>query len=312
MTTSNKTMRAVKQSAKQAASAPAKAAARTIKGALPGMRDQIALALPKMIDPDRFYRIVLTAVSNSPRLEECTFESFMGAMMQAAQLGLEPNTPLGQAYMIPFWNSRKRVYECQFQIGYHGMIALAMRSGEINEIRAETVFENDEFEYELGWDQRLVHRPALTGRGRPIAFYAVYKTKSGGGSFIVMSKEDVEAHAARFSQAFKKGNSPWQTDFESMAKKTCIKQLLKYAPINVELQREIAADETVKSLPAPGAVDVLDARDEFDFVIDEPEEADGADTGKSADEEPKQGAAESLAKELAGSEPFPGQESFTA
>lgn len=86
------------------------------------MQGEIRKALPAVITPERFTRIVLSALSTNPKLAETTPQSFLGAMMTAAQLGMEPNTPLGQAYLIPYYNSKSRCNECQFQLGYKGMI----------------------------------------------------------------------------------------------------------------------------------------------------------------------------------------------
>lgn len=209
------------------------------------MKPQIEAALPKVITAERFTRMALTAVSSNPKLADCTPKSFMGALMQAAQLGLEPNTPLGQAYLIPYRN--KGVMEVQYQTGYKGLIELAHRSGQFKNIEAHTVFENDTFEYEYGLEPKLVHKPALKDRGNIIAFYAVFTLVNGGFGFEVMSKEDVDAHAKKYSQGFNSSYSPWKTSYESMAKKTVLKQLLKYAPIRTEFAREMTADETIKN-----------------------------------------------------------------
>ena len=98
------------------------------------MKSQIEKALPSVLTGERFSRMILTAMSTTPQLQQCTPKRFLGAMMQAAQLGLEPNTPIGQAYLIPFKN--KGVLECQFQIGYKGILDLAYRSGEVNDVQA--------------------------------------------------------------------------------------------------------------------------------------------------------------------------------
>ena len=95
------------------------------------MESEIKKALPSVLTPERFTRIVLSALSTNPKLGECTPQSFLGAMMTAAQLGVEPNTPLGQAYLLPYWNSRNNCYECQFQLGYKGLLDLAYRSGAL-------------------------------------------------------------------------------------------------------------------------------------------------------------------------------------
>lgn len=235
--------------------AEAKAPA-TIKGAIVAMKDQIAKALPAVITPERFTRMVLTALSTNPQLQMCTTNSFMGAMMQAAQLGVEPNTPLGQAYLIPYKN--KGQLECQFQLGYRGLIELAYRGGDVTDIQAHEVYENDIFEYEYGLHPNLIHKPALSNRGNVVLYYAVFHTKSGGYGFHVMSKEDVQNHAKKYSKAGNSQYSPWATNFDSMAKKTVLKQCLKFAPIKTDFVRGIAADETIKSEIREDMLDVSD------------------------------------------------------
>ena len=120
----------------------------SLRDVVVAMQDDIAKALPKVITADRFTRIALSALSNNPKLYECSKLSFLGALMNAAQLGLEPNTPLGQAYLIPYYNNKEKRLECQFQIGYKGLLDLAYRSGEIAMIQAYIVYENATFEYE--------------------------------------------------------------------------------------------------------------------------------------------------------------------
>lgn len=201
------------------------------------MQEDIAKALPKVITPERFTRIALSALSNNPKLYECTKLSFLGALMNAAQLGLEPNTPLGQAYLIPYYNNKEKRYECQFQIGYKGLLDLAYRSGEISMIQSYIVYENDTFEYELGLEPILKHKPAPSNRGNMTYAYAMFKLKNGGQSFVVMSKDDIVNYGKRYSKTYNAG--PWQTDFEAMAKKTVLKQLLKYAPIRSDFITDV-------------------------------------------------------------------------
>ena len=229
---------------------------KSIKALVVQMQPQISKALPSVLTGERFTRMVLTAMSTNPQLQLCTPSSFLGAMMQAAQLGVEPNTPLGQAYLIPYRNHGS--LECQFQLGYRGLIDLAYRSGEITDISAHEVYENDTFEYELGLDPKLKHIPALENRGNVILYYAVYHTKSGGYGFEVMSLEDVKKHMNKFSKAAGKGFSPWSTNFDEMAKKTVVKKLLKYAPIKTEFTRQIATDETIKTDISENMTDVSD------------------------------------------------------
>jgi recombination protein RecT len=204
---------------------------------------QIAKALPSQIKPERFTRICQSVLIGNSKLASCEAESFIGAMLAVAQTGLEPNTPLGQAYLIPYG---KKV---QLQIGYQGLIELCYRSGKISMIDAQEVYEHDTFEYEYGLNPKLVHKPALSDRGKVIAYYAVYKSSDGVGfGFQVMSREDAEKHAEQYSVAYKndksygKQSSPWSTDFDAMAKKTVLKKLLKYAPKSIELAQTVSND----------------------------------------------------------------------
>lgn len=216
---------------------------KTMQSYIKSMEGEIAKALPSVITPERFTRMVLSAISVNPKLAQCTPQSFLGAMMTAAQLGVEPNTALGQAYLIPYNNHG--TMEAQFQLGYKGLIDLAYRSGEVSIIQAHVVYENDEFSYELGMDPQLKHVPAKENRGKAIAYYAMFKTKDGGYGFEVMSVADVESHARKFSKSYT--NGPWKTNFDEMAKKTVLKKVLKYAPLKSDFVRGIAQDETIKT-----------------------------------------------------------------
>ena len=208
------------------------------------MMPEIKKALPSVITPERFTRIALSALNNTPALRQCSPISFMAALMNAAQLGLEPNTPLGQAYLIPYKN--KGQLEVQFQVGYKGLIDLAYRNGQMQTIQAQAVYENDVFEYEYGLEPKLIHRPAYTDRGEVTYFYGIFRTVNGGFGFSVMSKADMDQYARTYSKAFESGYSPWKTSYEEMAKKTVIKQALKYAPIRTDFQRALSMDETIK------------------------------------------------------------------
>lgn len=209
------------------------------------MEGEIKKALPSVLTPERFTRIVLSALSTNPKLAATTPQSFLAAMMTAAQLGVEPNTPLGQAYLIPYFNNKTRCSECQFQLGYKGLIDLAYHSGEVSVIQAQVVYANDEFTFSFGLDPQLKHVPAHENRGEPIYVYAMFRTKDDGYGFEVMSMDDIRTFAQQYSKTY--GSGPWQTNFEEMAKKTVLKRVLKYAPLKSDFLRVIAQDEMVKT-----------------------------------------------------------------
>lgn len=218
---------------------------KTMQSYIKSMEGEIKKALPSVITPERFTRMVLSAISTNPQLGSCTPASFLGAMMSAAQLGLEPNTPLGQAYILPYKN--KGTLEAQFQLGYKGLIDLAYRSGEVELVQAHIVYENDTFECEFGLDAKLKHVPAENDRGNAVKVYAMFKTKSGGYGYDVMSMDDVREHAKKYSKSFGSNFSPWATNFEEMAKKTVLKRCLKYAPLKSDFVKGVVQDGAIKN-----------------------------------------------------------------
>lgn len=113
----------------------------SISDLIKAMEPEIKKALPEVITPERFTRMALSALNTSPKLKECTQMSFLAALMNAAQLGLEPNTPLGQAYLIH--NNNKGKQECQFQIGYKGLIDLSYRNPQMQIIQSKMVLTED-------------------------------------------------------------------------------------------------------------------------------------------------------------------------
>lgn len=213
---------------------------------------EIQKVLPSVITANQFLRLTLNAILNTKHLSECTVTSFYASIMQCAQLGLKPNIN-GEAYLIPFKNNKKGVYECQFVVGYKGLMALARRSGEIASIDAQTVYEKDEFELEYGFEPKLVHKPFLKGdRGNPIGFYAAILLKDGGKTSVYMTFKDAEAYGKRYSKAYSSPDSPWKTDFESMAKKSCLRQALKYAPTSTDIESALRTDENVLEYKTEG------------------------------------------------------------
>lgn len=215
-----------------------------MKQMAPAMKE----ALPRHMDVDRLMRLAMTTIRTTPQLREAEVSSLLGAVMQAAQLGLEPGL-LGQCYLLPFKNNKKGITEVQFIIGYKGMIDLARRSGHIESIYAHAVYEKDEFEYELGLEPKLKHKPSMeSDRGEFIGAYAVAHFKDGGYQFEFMPKSEIEKRKAR-SKSANSSYSPWKTDYEEMAKKTVIRHMWKYLPISVEIQEAVSYDEgTAKSI----------------------------------------------------------------
>lgn len=220
----------------------------TVEAYMKKMGPRMAEVLPKHMDMDRMSRIALTTIRTNPTLLECTVPSLMGAVMQAVQLGLEPGL-LGHCYLLPFnknvgtKQNPQWVKEVQFIIGYKGMIDLARRSGHIQSIYAHAVYENDEFEYELGLHPKLTHKPSFGDRGKFIGAYAVAHFKDGGYQMEFMPESEIEKRRGRSKS---KDFGPWKSDYEEMAKKTVVRSMFKYLPISIEVQTQAQHDEVVR------------------------------------------------------------------
>lgn len=236
----------------------------TIRDLLLKNKDQIALALPKHMGVDRLIRTALTCFATTPGLLDCTPRSLLGAVIQAAQLGLEPGL-IGMAYLIPFKNNRNNTTEVQFLPGYKGLLMLARRSGEISTIQAHCVYAEDAFAYRYGLDPKLEHVPTeKDDAGSLTHVYAIARLKDGGSQFEVMKKREVDAHRDRYSRAAKVG--PWMTEYEEMAKKTVLRRLCKLLPASVELQTAVALDERAELQLPQGLTDLAPAPTEEEMA----------------------------------------------
>lgn len=202
-----------------------------VKDYLDAMMPSIQSVLPKHVTADRMSRIALNVIRSNPKLLECNINSLMGGVMEASKLGLEPGM-MSQCYLIPFKNHKSGQMEAQFIIGYKGLIDLVRRSGQLSTIEAREVHENDDFDFEYGLEDKLYHKPKLNDRGAVIAYYAKARMKDGGYSFLVMSVEEMTKHRDKYAKA--KNFGPWKDEFDAMAKKTVLRQLIKYLPISIE------------------------------------------------------------------------------
>ncbi len=242
-------------------------------------KGELSKMLPKTLSIDRLLKVAQIAATTTPALAKCDVPSLVGAIGQCAQMGLEPNTVLGHAYLVPFNTKRKDsngnerwVNSVQVIIGYKGLIDLARRSGQIVSIAAHEVCENDHFELVYGLDEKLNHTPAMGERGDVIGFYAVAKLKDGGYSFEFMSVHQVReimAGSQGYQQAKKygkEGSHPWGAHFVEMGRKTVIRRLAKYLPLSIEFQTAVALDNQAET----GKDQNLDTIDgEFTLVQDE-------------------------------------------
>lgn len=229
---------------------------------------------------DRFARTVLTEVRRTPELLACSPMSLLGSLMYAAQLKVEPG-PLGQAWLVPFWNNKTKRKEVQFILGYRGMIDLALRDGKVKSIVAREVCQRDDFEIDLG-AETLRHRPFLGSgpRGDAYAYYGVAKLANGEVQHHVMRRDEIDRIRERAASSDK---GPWATDYDAMARKTVIRQMSKYLPLSVDVATAIENDEVVQTWHPDDAERPLEAARVEPEVIDVPSGGDD-DTPSPEDE----------------------------
>ena len=206
------------------------------------MENEFLAALPPQIDVSKFTRTLMTSVQMNPELLQADRKSLLSACMKAAQDGLLLD---GREAALVCYNARDRagqfVKMAQYMPMVSGILKKVRQSGELLTLSANVAYENDEFVYELGDEERIVHRPLMRGeRGLPIAAYAVAKTKDGGIYRDVMTFDEIQNTRNR-SRAKDKG--PWVTDWSEMAKKTVIRRLSKRLPMSTDLETTLRRDD---------------------------------------------------------------------
>ena len=204
---------------------------------------EIRKALPAAYSAERMARILVTEVRKNPKLAMSDRASFFGALMQCAQLGLEPGSTLGHAWLIPR-NKKGGGVETQLMIGYQGMIELAERDGRVT-IVGRAVYANELFDVDYGTDDRIIHKPTIGKgtRGELIATYAIAKYKDGRSKFVALGLDEIDDAKKRSASP---NVGPWATDYDAMAIKTAIRRLFKQLPKSPEMGKVIELEETAE------------------------------------------------------------------
>lgn len=247
-----------------------------VRSAIEKMQPQFQAALPPQVSPERFVRVTMTAIQNTPALLECDRSSLYGAAMRAAQDGLLPDGREGA--IVKYGN------KAQWLPMVAGIMKKVRNSGEISTWSVHAVYENDEFDYCLGDEEKITHKPVMRNRGEVIAFYSIVVMKDGEKSREVMTKDEVDSIRKRSRS---KDSGPWQTDYDEMGKKTVIRRHAKRLPMSTDLDgvvgRETDDFEDVPNAPnvqekpkqegpkrPRGLQAVVDAVPDADGVIDVP------------------------------------------
>lgn len=241
---------------------------------------------------DRFISSIVSAVQVNPALQECTNPSILSAALLGESLKLSPSPQLGQYYMVPFNNNKKGCKEAQFQLGYKGYIQLAIRSGQYKKLNVLAIKEgelirfdplNEEIEVKL-MDDEEAREEAET-----IGYYAMFEYTNGFRKAMYWSKKKMEKHALAYSKGYKakKGYTFWEKDFDGMAYKTMLRQLIsKWGIMSIDMQQAIDSDMAV--IHEDGTKDYVDNGPEDDVVSEqEIQEAETEDAAAEAQEDPE-------------------------
>jgi recombination protein RecT len=242
----------------------------------------------------RFITSIVSAVNANEQLQQCTNQSILSAALLGESLNLSPSPMLGYYYMVPF-NDKNKGKVAQFQIGYKGLIQLAIRSGQYKKINVMSIKKgeleyfdplNEEIKVKLmvdNWDARE--------KAETIGYYAMFELVNCFKKAIYWSKEQMEAHALQYSQGYraKKGYTFWEKDFDAMAHKTLLRQILsKWGIMSTELQAAVEADEAV--IEEDGSKTYVDNEE----IIDVPETKPAPAAAPAKEETPAEDPAAAL------------------
>lgn len=232
--------------------------------------DAVKNQINKVVDGKngtRFVSSIVSAVQTTPALQECTNNSILNAALLGEALGLSPSPQLGQFYMVPFKNNKKNCKEAQFQLGYKGYIQLAIRSGYYKKLNVLPIKEGELIRYdplneELEVD--LIEDDILREEAETIGYYAMFEYENGFRKTLYWSKKKMQAHADKYSSAYSlkiagdiaqgkipekdmwKYSSFWYKDFDAMAMKTMLRQLIsKWGIMSIDMQNAFDKDMAV-------------------------------------------------------------------
>jgi recombination protein RecT len=244
---------------------------------LESQKAKFAQLLPKHVTADEMIRSVASAIARTPDLIQCDSASIVLAVAQACAVGLVPNTPLSQGYLVPFRDKHSGKTLCQFIPSYRGLVSLATNSGEVKAITSHVVYERDTIEVIEGTEPKVIHVRYLgENPGKPIGVYAVALLANGERVFEWMSLAQVQEIRDRSKAA---SSGPWVTDFSEMARKTVVRRLYKSLPATRD-KRTANAMEAQAQAEAGETAALTDVVDVIGEVVDE-------DTGEVIQEQPK-------------------------
>lgn len=201
-------------------------------------------------DGTKFISAVVSAVNNNPALQECSNQSILSAALLGQSLNLSPSPQLGQYYMVPF-NDKNKGKVAQFQLGYKGYIQLAIRSGQYKKLNVLAIKEGELIRFDALNEEievKLIDDEEAREQAETVGYYAMFEYTNGFKKAMYWSKKKMEAHALKYSKGYaaKKGFTFWEKDFDGMAFKTMLRQLIsKWGIMSIEMQMAMDGDMAV-------------------------------------------------------------------
>lgn len=227
--------------------------------------EPIGKLLPEFMNAKRFIEMAINAVTRKPEIMSCTNTSLLTSVMFCAELGLVPDSLIGEVYLTSEESNGSRV--CGITVGYKGFCALAMRSGKVQSIQAHAVFEGDEFDHDLGSNQFIKHkRTGSSDKSKMLAFYAIVKLMNGGEILDVMPMSEVEQvrdNSKNYQMAVNKAETAWVVYLSDMGSKTVLRRLFKFTPISTDITKAVSVDEAAEIGKQKISTDYQDTSQEF-------------------------------------------------
>lgn len=245
----------------------------------------------------QFVTSIISAVSTNPQLAECDNASIVSAALLGQALNLSPSPQLGQFYLVPFNDSKRGCKVAQFQIGYKGYIQLAIRSGQYKKLNVLAIKEGELVNYnplDEDIEVKLIEDEEEREKAATIGYYAMFEYLNGFRKTIYWSKQKMEAHALKYSMGYraKKGYTFWEKDFDGMAYKTMLRQLIsKWGIMSIDLTMQKALESDMAVINDNGTYDYVD---NSEIVVEAEQEQpvqpkqeetkqENEETGKAAD-----------------------------
>lgn len=227
----------------------------------------------------RFISSVVSAVQANPQLQECTNPSILSAALLGESLNLSPSPQLGQYYMVPFNNGSKGCKEAQFQLGYKGYIQLAIRSGQYKKLNVLAIKEGELIRFDPLNEEievRLIDDEEERENAPTIGYYAMFEYTNGFRKALYWSKRKMEAHAIKYSAGYRRDKDKgtnytfWSKDFDGMAYKTMLRQLIsKWGIMSIDMMSAMDSDMAV--IREDGTKDYVETVDPEEDIVSEQE-----------------------------------------